>query len=76
MPEICLLPDGGCDAALILLKMLAILIFGSEMDIGLDTNFKVHSLTGKIQAITSDSKSKSWSTLLTLWLIEALGSGL
>ena len=55
MPEICLLPDSGYDAALILLKMLAILMFGSEVDIGFDPNFEVHSLTGKIQAITVDN---------------------
>lgn len=55
MSEISLLPDGGCDAALILLKMLAVLMFGSEVDIGLDPNFEVHSLTGKIQAITVDN---------------------
>ncbi len=54
MPETLLLPDGGRDISLIFLRMLGILMFGTDADIGLDPYCEVNEFTGKVKAITVD----------------------
>jgi len=54
MPETLLLPDGGPDVSLMLLRMLGILMFGTDIDIGLDPHCEVDDFTGKVKAITVD----------------------
>ena len=47
---------GGQVSALIFLKILAVLMFGTDSDIGLDPNYKIDAFTGKVTAITVQDK--------------------
>ena len=55
IPEIQLM-QGGHVAALMFLKILSGLMFGTDADIGLDPHYEVNEVTGKVAAITVDNK--------------------
>ena len=78
MPET-LLPDGRPDVSLMLLRMLGILTFGTDADIGLDPHCEVNDFTARLRQLQLTkpvSKLRKRFILLTPWLVEALKFGL
>src|SRR6266545_3657256 len=51
-----ILVEGGSVPALMFLKTLAVLMFGTDSDIGLDPNYDADAATGKVMAITVEQK--------------------